>query len=266
MSGGVALARSVTLATVTLSHAGKLNAMSRVMWRELRRAFESIQSDTDLRCVVVRGEGGHFCAGGDISEYADFRFETRSLREFHEGDVWAALQAILDCPVPVVAVIEGQCMGAGIEIASCCDIRIASLSARFGAPIARLGFPMAPKEVRLVVREVGWSVTRQMLLEAAIFGAADLMASGFLSRVVRDDELRVQVQATVARLKELSPQAAHLNKQTLRALAIGLSAAGPTFGASGLVDFDEDADYAWADSAQHREGIAAFLEKRKPVF
>ncbi len=266
MSGGVTLARSATVATVTLSHAGKLNAMSRLMWRELRSTFQGIRSDSDLRCVVVRGQGGHFCAGGDISEYADFRFESGSLREFHEGDVWAALQAMLDCPVPVVAAIEGQCMGAGIEIASCCDIRIASLCARFGAPIARLGFPMAPKEARLVVREVGWGVTRQMLLEAAIFGAADMLARGFLSRVVAHDELDFEVQASVARLTELSPQAARLNKQALRAMAVPVDVAEPTCNAADLIAVQVDTDYAWADSTQHREGIAAFLEKRRPVF
>lgn len=266
MTGRVLLASSAAVATVTLSHVGKLNAMSRAMWCELRGAFDSIRSGPELRCVVVRGEGGNFCAGGDISEYADFRFEPASLRQFHEAEVWTALQAMLDCPLPVVAAIAGQCMGAGIEIASCCDIRLAGISAKFGAPIARLGFPMAPREARLVVREAGWSVARQMLLEAAIFAAPDLLDRGFLSRVVADDELRVQVQATVARLKELSPQAASLNKQTLRALAAEGNADEQACRTGGALALDGEADYAWADSAQHREGIAAFLEKRRPVF
>jgi enoyl-CoA hydratase/carnithine racemase len=95
------------------------------MWRALRAVFQQIQLDGTIACVVVRGEG-HFCAGGDISEYAGFRFEESSLRDFHENDVWGGLQAMLDCDVPIVAQIAGNCMGAGVEIASCCDIRMAT--------------------------------------------------------------------------------------------------------------------------------------------
>ena len=75
------------VALVTLSHPGKFNSMSRSMWQQLRTGFEALQGAADVRCVVVRGEGGHFCAGGDISEYASFRFEEQSLRAFHEDEV-----------------------------------------------------------------------------------------------------------------------------------------------------------------------------------
>ena len=120
---------------VTLRHAGRLNAMSRGMWRQLRAMFEDIQQRSDVRCVIVAGEGSAFCAGGDISEYPGFRFDAAALRDFHENDVWGGLNAMLSCDVPVVAQISGACMGAGVEIASCCDVRIAGSSARFGAPI-----------------------------------------------------------------------------------------------------------------------------------
>ncbi|MFZ3219623.1 MAG: enoyl-CoA hydratase/isomerase family protein, partial [Rhodoferax sp.] len=136
-TGHVELELDGALAYVTLSHPGKFNAMSRTMWRELRAVFEGLQKAPGVRCVLVRGEGGHFCAGGDIAEYPAFRFTPQSLRAFHEDDVWGGLQAMLDCDVPIVAHIEGNCMGAGVEIASCCDLRLASASARFGAPIAR---------------------------------------------------------------------------------------------------------------------------------
>ncbi|MEO5736667.1 MAG: enoyl-CoA hydratase/isomerase family protein, partial [Variovorax sp.] len=155
MSGSVQLQREGAIAFVTIAHTGRLNAMSRAMWLVLRSTFEALAQDEALRCVVVRGEGGAFCAGGDISEYPSFRFAEESLRAFHEDEVWAALQAMLECPVPLVAQIEGACMGAGLEIASCCDIRLAGASAKFGAPIARLGFPMAPREAALVRGAVG---------------------------------------------------------------------------------------------------------------
>ncbi len=253
MPGRVHLAIETTLARVTLSHPGKFNAMSRAMWRELKAVFDSLQARVDVRCVIVAGEGGHFCAGGDIAEYADFRFEETSLRDFHEDDVWGGLGAMLACDLPLLAQIEGNCMGAGVEIASCCDIRVASGGARFGAPIAKLGFPMAPREAALVAREAGVATVREMLLEAAVFDAAEMKARGFLNTVLPDGTLTAAVQARAQRIATLSPQAARLNKKALRS----------SHGATVATD---DGAYRYADSAEHREGIAAFMAKRPPVF
>ena len=127
MSGEVLLQEpdDAGIVRVTLQHAGRLNAMTRAMWRALRTVFEHIQHDRAARCVLVQGEGAAFCAGGDISEYPGFRFDTEALRAFHEDEVWGGLSAMLACDVPIVAAIRGACMGAGVEIASCCDIRIA---------------------------------------------------------------------------------------------------------------------------------------------
>ncbi len=259
------------VAHVTLSYPKRFNAMSRAMWRELRAVFEQIQSSTDVRCVLLSGHGDHFCAGGDISEYANFRFQEASLRDFHEQDVWGALNAMRCCDVPVVAQIAGNCMGAGVELASCCDIRLSAESAQFGAPIARLGFPMAPREAALVAGAVGDVTARQMLLEAAVFSAPAMLQRGFLSRVVADVDLTTQAQATVQRICQLAPQAARLNKQTLRALNTPLALDN-----KGLFAIKKEANnaldqlleraYDYADSAEQREGISAFLEKRPPRF
>jgi enoyl-CoA hydratase/carnithine racemase len=255
MTGRVHLAIDLAQARVTLSHPGKFNAMSRAMWRELKAVFVELQARAELRCVVVAGEGGHFCAGGDIAEYPGFRFDEDALRDFHENDVWGGLSAMLACDLPLIAQIDGNCMGAGVEIASCCDIRVAGRGARFGAPIARLGFPMAPREAQLVAREAGVATAREMLLEAAVLGADEMKARGFLHAVCPDDDVLTDVQARAQRAARLAPQAARLNKQTLRALGAGEPMAaivGPA--------------YRYAPQAEHREGIAAFLAKRQPVF
>jgi enoyl-CoA hydratase/carnithine racemase len=257
VGGHVQCEREGVLACVTLSHPGKFNAMSRAMWRELRAVFSALQTDTSLRCIVLRGEGGHFCAGGDISEYESFRFSEASLRDFHEHDVWGGLQAVLDCDVPVIVQIEGNCMGAGVEIACCCDLRIAADTARFGAPIGRLGFPMAPRELELVLREAGAATAREMLLEAAVLTAAPLHTRGFLQRVVSEAELAREIERSVARVCSLAPQAARLNKQALRALQPPAPEAKVRLLAQA---------YAYADSAEHREGIASFLAKRPADF
>ncbi|MDD2712130.1 MAG: enoyl-CoA hydratase/isomerase family protein [Simplicispira sp.] len=251
---------------VTLCHEGRLNAMSRAMWRQLRSVFESIQRNTDVRCVLIKGAGEAFCAGGDISEYPAFRFDAALLRDFHENDVWGGLQAMLDCDVPIVAHIAGACMGAGVEITSCCDLRIAGISARFGAPIAKLGFPMAPREAQLVAGAVGELTARQMLLEAGTFSASDMLARGFLSRVVADDQLAVDALGSACRIAALAPQAARMTKQTFRALKVPAALDGRALSAIELIVNGSADPYAYADSAEHREGITAFLAKRPPVF
>lgn len=258
MSGTVSLKKGGGVAHVRLCHPGKLNAMSRVMWQELRHIFESIQQDAQMRCVLIQGDEGHFCAGGDISEYAGFRFAEASLRDFHEREVWGGLQAMLDCDVPIVARLDGNCMGAGLEIASCCDIRIAGASARFGAPIAKLGFPMAPREAALVMRAVGELTAREMLLTAAVLDALEMKQRGFLNSVVADGAVGATVHLCVDSICTLAGMAARLNKQSLRALA-------PVLRAQGATDLIANA-YRYADTAEHREGVTAFIEKRQPRF
>jgi enoyl-CoA hydratase/carnithine racemase len=259
MAGQVRLAAQGPVARVTLSHPGKLDAMSRAMWRELREAFTAIHASSGFRCVIIGGENGGFCAGGDIAEYPSFRFHPESLQRFHEQEVWGGLSAMLACEVPIVAEIQGACMGAGLEIACCCDIRIAGASARFGAPIARLGFPMAPREAQLVAAVAGDATLREMLLEGVQLDAREMKARGFLQRVVPDEEIVAEVEATATRIAELAPQAARMNKRILRRRAGQAPDAAPP------PDLLERA-YDYATSAEHREGIAAFLEKRPPRF
>ena len=259
MKGQVSLRREGAIAWVTLSHPGRLNAMSRAMWLRLRDIFvDTIASDASLRCVVVRGEGAAFCAGGDISEYPSFRFDEAKLREFHENEVWAALAAMQACELPLVAQIEGACMGAGLEIASCCDIRLAGVSARFGAPIAKLGFPMAPREAALVRGAVGDVLARDMLLAAGVHGAQRLYDAGFLLQVLPDEAVPDAVTHHARRIAALAPQAARINKRTFFALR---APGGPS-----AVEALLQGAYAYADTPEHREGIDAFIAKRTPAF
>ena len=254
MTGQVLCHAEGPLARVRLVHDGKFNAMSRAMWRRLREVFLDLQCRPGLRVVEVAGSNGHFCAGGDIAEYPSFRFNEPALRSFHEDEVWGGLSAMLECDVPIVARIEGNCMGAGMEIASCCDLRLACESARFGAPIARLGFPMAPREAALVARVAGELTAREMLLGAAVLNATEMHRRGFLNRVLPTPELAPEVEKTLASMATLAPEAARMNKQTFRMLA------------NPVPHLDTANSYRYAASAEHREGIEAFLAKRPPTF
>lgn len=258
MTGQVSTRRDGAIARVTLSHPGRLNAMSRAMWAQLRAAFDGFAQDDGVRCIVVAGEGGAFCAGGDISEYPSFRFDEAALRDFHEHEVWGALAAMKACTRPLVAQIEGACMGAGLEIASCCDIRLAGASSKFGAPIAKLGFPMAPREAALVRAAVGDALARDMLLAAGVHDAQRLYDAGFLLRVLPDAEVADAAAAHARRIAGLAPHAARLNKHAF--------ASFDAHGAAAALDHLLPTAYDHADTAEHREGIDAFLAKRTPNF
>ncbi len=257
MSGWIECQREGAIARVTLRNPQRMNAMTRLMWRQLGQIFAELPRDPSLRVVLVQGESGHFCAGGDIAEYADFRFQPETLREFHESDVWAGLSALLDCDLPVVAQIEGNCMGAGLEIACCCDLRWAAADACFGAPIARLGFPMAPREADLVARVAGQNTLREMLLAAQVLPADTLKQRGFVHQVCAPDQLSQQVRALTDRMAQLAPGAARMNKATLRTLSLDGATALPALVAGA---------YDYADSPEHREGVSAFMDKRPPRF
>ena len=162
---------------------------------------------------------------------------------------------MLACDCPLVAAIDGHCMGAGIEIASCCDIRIATIVSRYGAPIGKLGFPMAPREAALLTHTLGETCARSMLLEAAVYSATDMLQRGFLTRTVAEARaLQTESERTVSAICRLGPASLQMNKQGLRDLC------------GTKIDHVPANAYAYASSDEHREGICAFLEKRRPHF
>jgi enoyl-CoA hydratase len=245
------------IARLILSNPGKLNALSVAMWRELRTHVAKLNVHPGgVRVVIVCGEHGQFASGGDIEEFPQFRFDATTLARFHEEDVRPALQALLDCDLPLVAQIDGACIGGGLEIAVCCDIRIAGSAARFGVPIARLGFPLAPAELEMTAAVIGPTVLRELLIEARVLDAQEAFARGLVSRVVADADVAAEARAAAERIAALSPQALRLNKRALR-----------QFTHSARSSHAERAPhYAYAASEEHREGLAAFNEKRQPRF
>jgi len=245
------------IARVTIANPGKLNALTLAMWAELRAVFELLQADpAPARVVVLRGAGGSFVAGADIEEFPQFRFAPATLARYHEELVAPALRAMLACDIPLVAHIEGACVGGGLEIAACCDLRLCEPASRFGVPIARLGFPMAPAEVEIVARRIGEPLLRELLLEARLLDADEAARRGLVGRVLPAAALADEVERVAQRIAALSPQAMRLNKRVLREFA----------GRDGSAPHERAPHYDYADSAEHREGLQAFLEKRPARF
>jgi enoyl-CoA hydratase/carnithine racemase len=257
MPGTILTARDGALAIVTLSNPDKLNAVDAQMWRDLKAAMEQVGAAPEVACVLLRGDGDKaFAAGGDLEEFITVRATVEQALHYHEELVAAALNAIRACPVPTVAAIQGACIGGGLEIAGCCDIRIAGESARFGAPINRLGFSMYPGEMAGLLDLVGPAVLLEILLEGRILGAREAQQKGLLTRVVDDEQVEPEARATVDRILAGAPLVARWHKQWVHRLMDGQP----------LTAEEKRAAFAFLDTEDYREGLAAFLAKRKPRF
>jgi len=145
--GGARRRRRCRLATVTLNRPDKLNALTKPMWRALGDAMRALSGDDAVRCVILRGAGGKsFAPGNDIAEFETERSNLEQGRAYGEV-LHGALGAIADCRHPVVAQIDGICVGGGLEIAALADLRICGRGSRFGVPINKLGLTMAHAEL-----------------------------------------------------------------------------------------------------------------------
>lgn len=243
-------------ATVTISHPARRNAMTVDMWQRLPQLIAELNADDSLRCVIIRGAAGNFCAGADLSQFAKVRANRAQAEQYHEQYIAGALRAIAECRHPTVASIDGWCTGGGFIMAASCDIRVAADSASFGIPIGRLGFNLAPQEIKRLVAVLGVANAREILLEGRILTAAEAYAKGFVSRVVNAAEIGAEVAATARRIEGGAPLVTRMHKRLLNELeATGTLSPG-----------SEGEAYHWADSRDYREGIEAFLAKRIPNF
>ena len=252
----VDLSQQGEIATLILDNPGKLNAINLAMWQQLAENMAKISVDRSIRCVVIRGAGDEaFAAGGDLEEFVTARATLAQALHYH-GQVAEALNAIADCPHPTVAMIRGACAGGGLEIAGCCDLRICGEGARFGAPINKLGFSMYPGEMEGLLRLVGPAVLKEILLEGRILNAAEASAKGLVTRVVPDDQVEDEAYAAARRICQGAPLVAGWHKQWIKHLLDGRP----------LSDEEKAASFAFLETEDYKEGLAAFLEKRKPQF
>lgn len=244
------------IATLILDNPGKLNAINLAMWQQLAAHMAALSADAGIRCVVIRGAGDEaFAAGGDLEEFVSGRATLEQALHYH-GQVAAALNAIADCPHPTVALIRGACIGGGLEIAGVCDLRICSEGSRFGAPINKLGFSMYPGEMEGLLKLAGASVIKEILLEGRILTATEAYEKGLVTRVVPDTQVEDEAYGTARRIATGAPLVAGWHKQWIRRLQSGKP----------LNDEEKTASFAFLDTEDYKEGLRAFLEKRKPVF
>ena len=256
MSQEILVDRDGFIATVTLNRPDKLNAMTKGMWRRLGEVFEELSADDGLRCVILRGAGSKsFSPGNDIAEFENERSNVEQARAY--GTIMArTLEALKGCRHPTVALIEGICVGGGMEIAGCCDIRICGTSSRFGAPIKRLGLVMAYAEIGALLDLVGEAYASEILYEGSVFGAARAKEMGVVNRVVADDKVEEEAYAAARRIAEGAPLVARWHKKFMRRLK------DPT----PLTEEELDEGFACFGTEDFQIGYKAFLAKETPDF
>jgi enoyl-CoA hydratase/carnithine racemase len=236
--------------TVLFNRPKQRNAMTWAMYEGLVRACERADADPDILALVLRGAGGAaFVAGTDIAQFADFRDGADGVE--YERKTTAILTRLAGVTVPTIAAIDGFCVGAGLAIASACDLRISGPDARFGVPIARtVGNCLSAATLALVSGHLGTARTTDLLLTARLASADELAPTGFLAEVTEDVD--GALARLLARLAGHAPLTMWATKTALRRLRDAVSVE------------DDDVVARVYGSRDFRAGVAAFGEKRAP--
>ncbi|MHA7283167.1 enoyl-CoA hydratase [Arthrobacter sp. TMS2-4] len=236
---------------VTLSNPGRHNALTWRMYDEFSDAIEQASTDPSIRVIVIRGEGKAFAAGTDITQFASFTTGEQGLE--YEQRIGAILQKLLALDIPVVAAVDGPAVGAGLAIAACSDVVIATESATFGVPIARtVGNCIPPAVLRRLQARMGHGRTMAMLLTASLLPAEEAQKAGFVYKVVPRNDLEDTLTRLSTRMSRTAPVTIAALKEMDRRLQDD-----PTADADDLL-------LRCYGSADFQEGVAAFTERRVP--
>ena len=198
------------VARVTIDNPRKLNILTRIALEDFLKAIKEIETRPQLRAVVVTGAGDKaFVGGADLEALGSL--DPASARQFI-GQVHAACAAMRDCPVPVIARINGWCLGAGLELAACCDLRIAADTAAFGMPEVRLGIPSVV-EAALLPRLIGAGRARWLVMTGESIGAAEALVWGLVEKIAPPEHLDACVNAALDAILAGSDEAIRAQKR-----------------------------------------------------
>ncbi|WP_330460850.1 enoyl-CoA hydratase-related protein [Streptomyces sp. NBC_00820] len=232
-----------SVATVVIGHPAKRNAMTAAMWRSLPPLLEGLATDPGVRALVLTGEGGTFCAGADISTLRGSPEEAQRLAV-------AAEEALAAFPKPTVAAVRGHCVGGGSQLAAACDLRLAEEGALFGVTPAKLGIVYPASSTRRLVSLVGPAAAKYLLFSGELIDTGRALRTGLVDEVLPEGELGKRV----AELTQVLVSRSQLTQAAAKEFANGRT----------------DRDAYWAEQARGSgdtaEGVAAFLERRRPRF
>jgi enoyl-CoA hydratase/carnithine racemase len=249
--GRVHYAKANGIASVLFDRPEARNAMTWSMYAELGAACEAIAADDEVRVAIFRGAGGAFVAGTDIQQFTAFKDGEDGIA--YERRIDAAIGQIERLPKPVIALVDGVCVGGGLAIAAACDFRIATPGARFGVPIARtLGNCLSIENIARLLAQFGAGRTKRMLMLAELISAEEGLACGFVDVLAAPGDIDSKLADMCRRLMSQAPLTMRAAKEAIRRTILEHLPEG------------DDLIRACYGSADFKEGVDAFLAKRTP--
>ena len=244
------------VATIVIDNPRRRNALTQDMWQQFGPLLDQLASDHSVKVVVVRGAGGTFSAGADISDLKAILHDPDS-GAHNGGSVTAGENALASFPKPTIAAIEGYCMGGAWQIAGACDIRIAADNATFGITAAKVGIVYPISGIERLVRLAGPATAKYLLLTGDSISASEALDLGLLAQVVPTEHFGDEIQKITGRIATRS----QLSIQAMKQIINAVSAQDHTIPTISSYWQDQ-----MAVSKEPEEGIEAFLAKREPNF
>lgn len=249
----VKVAQTDRVATITLHRPKALNALCDALFADLIHAAQSLDQSESVGCIVLTGSSKAFAAGADIAE-----MQSRTLAQVYKSDMFAEWTQIAALRKPVIAAVQGYCLGGGCELAMMADTIIAGESAKFGQPEIALGIIPGAGGTQRLVRSIGKAKAMQMVLTGDFVSSQYLETAGLVAEVVPDDQVLERAQAVAAKIASHSAVSVSMAKESINAAyEVPLK--------SGL-DYERRLFHALFGTHDQKEGMRAFLAKEKPEF
>lgn len=242
---------------IVFDNPARVNALNTVMWAALPELIHAAVADDEVRVLVLRGAGERaFSAGADISEFEKARTGAEAKR--YDALNHAALNALTGCAKPTIAMIQGYCLGGGLEIALCCDLRLAAAGSSFAIPAAKLGIGYDPRWMQPLFGAVSVARAKEILFTGRRFSHAEALAMGLVNQIHGAQDIETATRALAQEIASNAPLSIRAAKATIDALT-------RRSGDVDLVGLDRMVE-ACLTSEDYAEGRTAFMEKRKPAF
>jgi enoyl-CoA hydratase/carnithine racemase len=255
--GGASLQIDDGVATILFNRMQTRNAMLQATWRALPLLIAKADADPMVDAIMLRGAGGHFGAGNDISEFGVLRDDNSKCRQYGQ-DMADAMMAVETASKPVIAAIEGNCFGASVALALAADFRIAAADARIAIPPAKLGALYLRSDLHRLVAAIGQGQARRMIFTATPIVAAEAHTIGLVEKMAAPDDFEAELKTILQAIQHGSPYSLRHSKRLFGLVHGDKTPAEDDESLGWFVDAMQGADFA--------EGFAAFMEKRKPDF